>query len=112
VVSYKGVSKAVDKLCTKDNGVCHGTELPLVFGMPFVMPSLGTNDDRKASKNIIQLWTNFAKNNKADWPGFRKTDNGVVIPRVLDIHPIEGNQVMNDFKYLDCKMMEKHVLGL
>jgi carboxylesterase type B len=42
-------------------GIYHGAELEFVFGLPFLDPESSSEIDRNLSKNVMSLWTNFAK---------------------------------------------------
>lgn len=42
-------------------GVCHGEQLPFIFGRPLSHPELHTNADREMTKQIIGTWSSFAK---------------------------------------------------
>lgn len=53
-------------------GVCHGEEIPLVFGAPILRPDEHNKTDLKVSLFIIQVWSAFAKTGKVDY--FRAFD--------------------------------------
>ena len=42
-------------------GIFHGADIVYTFGLFLVVPNLATPDDIKVSKDIMSLWTNFAK---------------------------------------------------
>ncbi len=46
---------------TERMGIYHGAELEFVFGLPFLDPESSSEIDRNLSKNVMSLWTNFAK---------------------------------------------------
>ena len=43
--------------CTKDMGVCHASEIEVVFGLN----ALSHSSDAQFSKDVMKIWTNFAK---------------------------------------------------
>lgn len=51
-------TKPVYKGCT---GICHGEELPYVFGLPLLHPLKYSDSDRQVSRRIINMWSDFAK---------------------------------------------------
>jgi carboxylesterase type B len=42
-------------------GICHGSDIGFVFGLPFLMPQFDSEVDRNFTKSVMSLWTNFAK---------------------------------------------------
>ena len=45
----------------KWTGICHGEDIPFVFGDPFINPNVYSKQDFQFSFLIMNLWTNFAK---------------------------------------------------
>ena len=45
-----------------EHTICHGADIPYVFGEPLKNPQMFTETDYDFSLDIIKMWTNFAKN--------------------------------------------------
>ena len=41
--------------------VCHSADIPFVFGQPFLNPDLFSHEESVFSRDIMKMWTNFAK---------------------------------------------------
>ncbi|CAG2177337.1 unnamed protein product [Oppiella nova] len=67
-------------------GVCHGMDIPYVFGLPLRLPQLFQPEDVLLSRQVMKMWTDFAKYGKPDevWP--QLLDNNVV--KVRDLNPV------------------------
>ncbi|CAN7940021.1 unnamed protein product, partial [Ixodes hexagonus] len=39
----------------------HGDDLLVLFGIPFLYPSMATDEDRDNSRRLIEIWTKFAR---------------------------------------------------
>lgn len=61
VFMYELRSKA-SKAKSKCERVCHGEEIQLVFGVPFLQPEIYDEEDRRLSDRMMNHWTQFAKN--------------------------------------------------
>ena len=48
--------------CGTDMSICHGADIEFVFGLPFLDPKSYTQVDKDFSEQVMQMWTNFAKN--------------------------------------------------
>eukprot|EP01112_Ceratiomyxa_fruticulosa_P018992 TRINITY_DN614_c0_g1_i1.p1 TRINITY_DN614_c0_g1~~TRINITY_DN614_c0_g1_i1.p1 ORF type:complete len:572 (-),score=112.96 TRINITY_DN614_c0_g1_i1:633-2348(-) len=85
------------------DAVCHGAELPYVFG---VVPFLGyswTSAEQQLSQNMMQLWGDFV--NVGDftniWPLYNATDSESI---ALDVGPL---QIQSDFLDDLCDMWDE-----
>lgn len=50
--------------CVGWMGVCHGADVPHVFGLPvdnYPLPIFWTEEERVFSRQIVEAWTHFAK---------------------------------------------------
>ncbi|CAG2173359.1 unnamed protein product, partial [Oppiella nova] len=67
-------------------GVCHTMDIPFVFGLPLTLPQVFTPEDQVFSRQVMKMWTDFAKYGKPDevWP--QLLDNNVV--KVRDLNPV------------------------
>ncbi|CAG2117706.1 unnamed protein product [Medioppia subpectinata] len=54
-------SKFVANVTNCERGICHTADVPFVFGMPFIIPDQFTQEETYFSKQMIIMWTNFAK---------------------------------------------------
>ncbi|CAG2114176.1 unnamed protein product, partial [Medioppia subpectinata] len=72
----------------EDMAVGHGMEMPFVFGQPFLGQTIKYFDttDRKFSRAVMRMWTNFAKYGKPNdkWPQLLSDPN---VPKVKDLNP-------------------------
>jgi carboxylesterase type B len=98
--------------CPKHRGVCHGADMPLLFGLAFLTPEKYSENERKETKNMIKIWTDFAKNDAADWPAHYKTHDGTVVPINKEINLSAGNPTKSDFNYLACRVLSEAVYSL
>jgi len=98
--------------CKKQRGVCHGQDMLLLFGAPFLSPEGFPESDRDESRNMIQIWTDFAKNDKVEWPALAKTNSGRVIPFNKEINLSKGNPTRSDFNYVACRVLEKAIYSI
>ncbi|XP_074596273.1 uncharacterized protein LOC141851428 [Brevipalpus obovatus] len=64
-------------------GPCHADDLPFVFGAPFRNPELYDRTDDELSRQMMEIWTNFATSygtlppqGPTDWPTFGLTQKG------------------------------------
>ena len=59
-ITYQQYSNYFEKFGFK--GVNHGADLPFVFGLPLISPQpTDTQTDIEFSKQVMKMWTNFAK---------------------------------------------------
>ncbi|CAG2100638.1 unnamed protein product [Medioppia subpectinata] len=72
----------------KDSAVGHAMEIPFVFGKPFVEQTVDSYNetDCQFSRDVMRMWTNFAKYGKPDdkWPQLLSDPN---VPKVKDLNP-------------------------
>ncbi|CAG2172985.1 unnamed protein product [Oppiella nova] len=79
------------------SGIGHGMEIPFVFGVPFIpgqqMPF--TDTERQFSRDVMKMWTNFAKYGTPDpnWPQLLSDEN---VPKVKNLNPNPSVQVFDD----------------
>ncbi|CAG2117036.1 unnamed protein product, partial [Medioppia subpectinata] len=75
----------------------HIMDIPFVFGMPFVDHWAHAFDDtdRQFSRDVMRMWTNFAKYGKPDdkWPQLLSDPN---VPKVKDLNPDPNRPPLHD----------------
>ncbi|XP_054165676.1 acetylcholinesterase-1-like [Oppia nitens] len=76
--------------------ICHLEDLPFVFGLPLLSPELYTQQDIVFSRQVQQLWTDFAKIGKPhhQWPQLLTT-NTTFNSRVKDLNPINKTKIFD-----------------
>lgn len=79
---------------------CHADELVYLFGLPFRLEKEFTELDRKFSKNLIEIWTTFAKNGK-----MVNLSNGKKWPK-SNRHDLEPKYVEINGKFLRKRKFE------
>jgi carboxylesterase type B len=57
--------------------VCHSADIPFVFGRPFINPDLFSHEETVFSRDIMKMWTNFAKT------GYKLIFKNIVKPGLL-----------------------------
>ena len=108
--SYKsdsrGTNNGYNVICKNKKGVCHATELQYVFGYPLIATNEEFHDqDTAISREMIKIWTDFAKTGETEWPSYFKAATSVV-PMNYELNPLVENKVTNDYNYLKCKLWE------
>ncbi|CAG2113622.1 unnamed protein product [Medioppia subpectinata] len=82
---------------TEESGIGHAMDIPFVFGMPFggQMAAAFDETDRQFSRDVMRMWTNFAKYGKPDdkWPQLLSDPN---VPKVKDLNPDQNRPPLND----------------
>ncbi|XP_054165717.1 cholinesterase-like [Oppia nitens] len=65
---------------THVKGICHGADIPYVFGLPFSSPLLFEPIDQTFSATVMKQWTNFVKFGNPDnlWPQMLNTTKVLV----------------------------------
>lgn len=81
------------------DAVCHGDELPFVFGTAEMVGFDFTGEESQLSGTMLQYWTNFAKNlnpngSGPDWPQFQSHGSNVIL--VTPINKIEHVSDLDD----------------
>ncbi|CAG2107746.1 unnamed protein product [Medioppia subpectinata] len=81
----------------KESAVGHGMDLPFVFGIPLLTQMADSFDetDRRFSRDVMRMWTNFAKYGKPDdkWPQLLSDPN---VPKVKDLNPDSNRPPLHD----------------
>lgn len=95
-----------DTLCRGWMGVCHGEDLPFVFGWPLADSSLSSyffdDDDKALSRAMIRAWSDFAKTgrigdvNGIKWEEAVDVDNDVI--KHMELVPNSFRMVADHFK--------------
>ncbi|CAG2177325.1 unnamed protein product, partial [Oppiella nova] len=81
-----------------EHTICHGAELPYVFGDPVRTPQMFTETDYDFSLDIMKIWTNFAKNIKPHnvWPKLIDISDANSVPKVKDLNPNDMSLVLDN----------------
>ncbi|CAG2119201.1 unnamed protein product, partial [Medioppia subpectinata] len=92
-------------------GVTHGDELQFVFGLPFLYPQkTDTEVDKQFSRDVMKMWTDFAKYGKptVDWP--KLIDNKVkdYVPKAKELNPYKLWNNFNNLFNTTCDGFWKH----
>ncbi|XP_054165692.1 cholinesterase-like, partial [Oppia nitens] len=69
--------------------VSHGADLPFVFGLPLIDPQkTDTENDIKFTRDVMKMWTNFAKYGKPNnkWPKLFDPINPKRVPEGQSVH--------------------------
>ena len=59
--TYLGNFAAAMVCGDKTMGICHGGEVPHVFGLSEIWMGLGSELDNQFTKQVLKIWTDFAK---------------------------------------------------
>ncbi|XP_054165718.1 acetylcholinesterase-like, partial [Oppia nitens] len=88
--------------------ICHGSDIPYVFGLPFIMPDMFEPIDQTFSKSIIQMWTEFTKTGKPDnlWPLIESEKSNNVL--VCDLNPKNMTKIFENPFYEICDIFWKN----
>ncbi|CAG2100640.1 unnamed protein product [Medioppia subpectinata] len=97
-LSYQSQFYAKQFQCDdEESGVGHGMDIPFVFGMPLMPEMVDFFDeiDRQFSRDVMRMWTNFAKYGKPDdkWPQLLSDPN---VPKVKDLNPDPNRPPLHD----------------
>ncbi|CAG2110215.1 unnamed protein product [Medioppia subpectinata] len=78
-------------------GICHGNDVPFVFGLPLLKPNDYTPDDIYYSTVLMKMWTIFAKDGQMDsnWPQLLN-DEPMGAPKVHGLDPKDLRLVLKD----------------
>ncbi|CAG2107546.1 unnamed protein product [Medioppia subpectinata] len=92
-------------------GVTHGDEIQFVFGLPFLYPQkTDTEVDKQFSRDVMKMWTDFAKYGKptVDWP--KLIDNKVkdYVPKAKELNPYKLWHNFNNLFNTTCDGFWKH----
>ncbi|CAG2121416.1 unnamed protein product, partial [Medioppia subpectinata] len=92
-------------------GVTHGEEVPFVFGLPLIYPQkTDTEIDKQFSRDVMKMWTDFAKYGKptVDWP--KLIDNKVkdYVPKAKELNPYKLWHNFNNLFNTTCDGFWKH----
>ncbi|CAG2113216.1 unnamed protein product, partial [Medioppia subpectinata] len=90
---------------TKTMGVCHEAELPFVFGLPFINTKDFSPQDLVFSREVMRLWTKFAKDGRFgdEWP--QLSGAGVssgAAPLVRSLDPANMSRIYTDPYHNTC----------
>ncbi|XP_054166216.1 cholinesterase-like [Oppia nitens] len=94
--------------CGDGMGICHGSEIEFVFGVPLTMnDTIHTKVDKEFSLYVMKLWTDFAKNGKPDttgtWPLFLSRDDSPDQHMYIkDLNPYNKTRVFTDLFKNSC----------
>ncbi|XP_054165675.1 cholinesterase-like [Oppia nitens] len=79
----------------KKQGICHGQDLPIVFGLPLLTPELYSSEDILFSREVQQMWTNFAKNGvpHTRWP--KLLSDPMVNSTIKDLNPVNETKIFH-----------------
>ncbi|CAG2100777.1 unnamed protein product [Medioppia subpectinata] len=97
-LSYQSQFYAKQFQCDdEESGVEHGMDIPFVFGMPLLpeMVDFFDETDCQFSRDVMRMWTNFAKYGKPDdkWPQLLSDPN---VPKVNDLNPDPNRPPLHD----------------
>ncbi|CAG2108782.1 unnamed protein product [Medioppia subpectinata] len=97
-LSYQSQFYAKQFQCDdKESAVGHGMDIPFVFGIPLspLSADFFAETDRQFSRDVMQMWTNFAKYGKPDnkWPQLLSDPN---VPKVKDLNPDPNRPPLHD----------------
>ncbi|CAG2106281.1 unnamed protein product, partial [Medioppia subpectinata] len=89
----------------KTMGVCHEADLPFVFGLPFIHTNDYSKQDLVFSRDVMRLWTKFAKDRRFgnEWP--QLSGAGVssgAAPLVRSLDPANMSRIYTDPYYNTC----------
>ncbi|CAG2111533.1 unnamed protein product, partial [Medioppia subpectinata] len=81
----------------KTMGICHGMDVPFVFGLPLIHPNDYTPEDIYYSNVVIKMWTKFATDGHmdSDWPQLLNDDPSGA-PKVHGLDPKDLRLVLKD----------------
>ncbi|CAG2172870.1 unnamed protein product [Oppiella nova] len=84
-------------VCSGDT-ICHGADLPYVFGSPLVSQKMFTETDYDFSIEIMKMLTDFAKNGKPHnvWPKLIDISDANSVPKVKDLNPNDMSLVLDN----------------
>ncbi|CAG2119854.1 unnamed protein product, partial [Medioppia subpectinata] len=87
----------------KTMGVCHGMEVPYVFGLPLFDPDHSTPEDIFYANYIMKMWTKFATDGhlNRDWPQLLNDDPSGA-PKVHGLDPKNLPLVLKDPFHETC----------
>ncbi|XP_054165719.1 acetylcholinesterase-like, partial [Oppia nitens] len=92
-----------------DRGICHGADIPYVFGLPFIVPEMFEPIDKTFSQTIIKMWTEFAKTGKPDniWPQIESQKFNNVFVR--DMNPKNMTKIFENPFHETCDTFWKNL---
>ncbi|XP_054162705.1 acetylcholinesterase-like [Oppia nitens] len=75
------------------DGVCHGEDIPFVFGLPYLYPDGYSQVDINFTQWTLKWWTDFAKTGKLDsnWAQMVSSDNVI---KVKDWNPRNQSKII------------------
>ncbi|CAG2108142.1 unnamed protein product, partial [Medioppia subpectinata] len=84
-------------------GICHGMEIPFVFGLPLLKPDDYIPEDIFYANFVVKMWTKFAKDGHmdADWPQLLNDDPSGA-PKVHGLDPTDLRLVLKDPFHETC----------
>ncbi|CAG2115649.1 unnamed protein product, partial [Medioppia subpectinata] len=89
----------------KTMGVCHAADVPFVFGLPFIHTKDFSPQDLVFSREVMRLWTKFAKDGRFgnEWP--QLSGAGVssgAAPLVRSLDPVDMSRIYTDPYHNTC----------
>ncbi|CAG2120566.1 unnamed protein product, partial [Medioppia subpectinata] len=78
-------------------GVCHGMDIPFVFGLPLLNPSDYSNEDIYYANYVVKIWSKFATDGhmNSEWPQLLNNDS-MSGPNVKGLDPKNIPLVLDD----------------
>jgi len=96
--------------CPQDQGVCHAGELPFLFGRPLLSPEYFNDDDKEASRQMIDLIASFVRGDEIPWPQFKKGANGQRVTLEINHKKDVKTRLLSDYGITDrCNLLEKAI---
>ncbi|CAG2116374.1 unnamed protein product [Medioppia subpectinata] len=87
----------------KTMGICHGMDLPFVFGLPLINPNDYTTEDKYYSNVVMKMWVKFATDGHmdSDWPQLLN-DEPMGAPKVHGLDPKDLSLVLKEPFHETC----------
>ncbi|CAG2179742.1 unnamed protein product, partial [Oppiella nova] len=82
----------------KTEGICHSEDIPFVFGLPYIHEKDYEPEDMFFSREVMKMWTKFAKDGHQDqeWPQLLNNDGVDGVPLVKGLDPTNMILVLSD----------------
>lgn len=87
----------------------HSDDVSLVFGVPFMFPNISHESERRLSKQLIRMWTTFAKTGSIygmdgkPWPAYESERKMVVIN-------LKNHTYMTEFRSQHCAVLKRFIM--